>query len=136
MTAVDGDVAVKVTDVFPTGESMLVQDGILRLRWRDGPFSTSPSLLTPNMLVAVNVSVGFMSYVFNPLHSIRVSIAGSNFPRFSSNTQDGSPVNATGATNVTSTVSVFGAYEGQGIGAVSALYLPTLPLQTLLDMRV
>jgi uncharacterized protein len=61
-------VAAQVEDVFPTGEHMLVQDGIARLRWRNGTFSTQPSFLTPGTVYQVTVEVGWMSYVFNPLH--------------------------------------------------------------------
>jgi predicted acyl esterase len=67
-TANDTDLAVKLEDVFPTGESMLVQDGILRMRWRNGSMSTTPSLMVPNQIYEVDVEIGFMSYIFNPLH--------------------------------------------------------------------
>ena len=33
--ATDTDFTVKLTDVYPNGTSMLIQDGILRMRWRD-----------------------------------------------------------------------------------------------------
>lgn len=89
----DTDFVVKVTDVFPAStKSMLVQDGIVRMRWRDGPMAQSPSLMTPGTVYNVTVSLGPTSYVFNPLHRIRVTVASSNFPRFSANPNNGKPL--------------------------------------------
>lgn len=97
--APDIDVAVKVTDVFPSGESMLVQDGILRMRWRGGPAQEQHEpWMVPGAFYNITVDVGFMSYVFNVGHRVRVAVASSNAQRFSVNPQDKSPlvVNATG----------------------------------------
>lgn len=106
----DTDFVVKLTDVFPsledTGDaddvgegsgkkgakSMLVQDGIVRMRWREGPMAEEPTLMTPGDVYNVTVTLGPTSYVFNPLHRIRVTVAGSNFPRFSVNPNTGKPL--------------------------------------------
>jgi predicted acyl esterase len=65
-------VVVKVTDVWkdplkkdPT--SMLVQDGIVRMRWREGPSATTPTPMTPGTVYQVTVSLGPTSYV-SPAH--------------------------------------------------------------------
>ena len=47
----DTDFTVKLTDVFPNGSSLLVQDGIVRMRWRDG--GAQPSLPTPNQVTGL-----------------------------------------------------------------------------------
>ena len=46
-TAADSDVAVRLTDVYPDGRSMLVLDGIQRLRYRDSLASTTPVVPAP-----------------------------------------------------------------------------------------
>lgn len=130
-TAADTDLAVKVLDVFPTGESMLVQDGILRMRWHDGCNATEPQAMVPGATYQVTVMVGWMSYVFNPLHAIRVTVAGTNYPRFSVNSQSpNGTVLAPGPLTDGATL-VMG-----DILRPSALNLPVVPLGELLAMRV
>lgn len=90
-TANDTDVVVKVEDVFG-GTSMLVADSVLRMRWRAGAFATAPTLMTPGVVYQVTVQIALTCYIFNPLHAIRVTIAGTNFPRFSVNNQNGGTV--------------------------------------------
>jgi hypothetical protein len=46
-SAVDTDFAVKLIDVWPTGESMLIQDGILRMKWREN--NTTPVYVSQKM---------------------------------------------------------------------------------------
>ena len=70
-------------------KSMLVQDGIIRMRWREGDKAVSPTLMVPHTVYNVTVSLGPTSYVFNKFHRIRVTVASSNFPRFSVNPNTG-----------------------------------------------
>jgi putative CocE/NonD family hydrolase len=91
----DTDFTVKVTDVFPNSTSLLVQDGIVRMRWRNG--GTTPSLLTPGAVYEVTVDVWSTSYIFNAGHAIRIDISSSNFPRFSVNPNTGEPLDSTAA---------------------------------------
>ena len=69
---------------------MLIQDGIIRMRWRNGWNATSQA---PNMVAGtvyqVTIDVGIMSYIFNENHKIQVSISSSNYPRFSVNWNSG-----------------------------------------------
>ena len=39
----DTDFVAKLVDVWPNGTRMLVQDGIIRMRWRDGPLAPAPA---------------------------------------------------------------------------------------------
>jgi hypothetical protein len=91
-SALDMDVNVKLSDVFPDGVSMLIQDGVVRMRWRNGTTATEPSLLTPGVVYPVTVDVGWMSYIVNAGHAIRVAISSSNSPRFSVNPGTGLPL--------------------------------------------
>lgn len=101
----DTDFAVKVTDVYPslgdaTPKSMLVQDGIVRMRWREGPMAAKPTPMVSGQVYSIAVELGPTSYVFNTGHQIRVTIASSNFPRFSVNPNTGAPLNAGGPSMV------------------------------------
>jgi putative CocE/NonD family hydrolase len=86
---VDTDFTVKLTDVYPDGRSMLITDGILRMRNRNG--SDHWEFMNPGEIYDVKVEVGSTSYIWNTGHKIRVSVSSSNFPRFlnNPNTVDG-----------------------------------------------
>ncbi|NHJ39350.1 MAG: CocE/NonD family hydrolase [Asgard group archaeon] len=86
----DTDFTVKLTDVYPDGRSMLIQDGIVRAKYRNN--RTNPELLTPDEKVEVEIDLWSTSYVFNPGHRIRVAISSSNYPRFSANPNNGDPI--------------------------------------------
>ncbi|ETO25964.1 peptidase S15 [Reticulomyxa filosa] len=89
-SAPDTDFTAKLIDIFPDGRAMLVQDSIIRMRWRNGPFSTQNAPpMQSNETYNVTIDVGFMSYIFNAGHKIRVSISSSNYPRFSANYNSG-----------------------------------------------
>jgi predicted acyl esterase len=83
----DTDFTVKLTDVYPDGKSHLIQDGIVRLRWRDG--GATAKLAIPNHIYQLEASLWNSSYVFNKEHRIRVSLSSSNHPRFSANPNNG-----------------------------------------------
>lgn len=81
--AVDTDVAVRLCDVYPDGRSLLMLDGIQRLRYRDSMEQTE--LLTPGRVYEVEVDLWSISIIFNTAHRIRLSVAGGNNPRWDVN---------------------------------------------------
>jgi predicted acyl esterase len=85
----DTDFTVKLTDVYPDGRSMLVCDGILRMRNRNG--YDHWEFMTPGEVYPVNVDLWSTSYIWNTGHRIRVAISSSNYPRYlaNPNTMDG-----------------------------------------------
>lgn len=66
------DVAVRLTDVYPDGRSILIADGLTSLK--------NGTLQTQN----VDVDLWSTSIVFAKGHRIRVSVSSSNYPRFES----------------------------------------------------
>jgi len=92
--AVDTDFTAKLTDVYPDGSSRLIQDGILRMRWRDP--SKGVQQMHPDEIYPVDVSLWNTSYVFNKGHSIRFSVSSSNAPRFLPNPNNGLPISQKG----------------------------------------
>jgi len=86
---VDTDFTVKLSDVYPDGRSMLITDGILRMRNRNG--DDHWEFMNPGEIYEVVVEVGSTSYVWNVGHQIRVAVSSSNYPRFlnNPNTADG-----------------------------------------------
>ncbi len=65
------DVAIRVTDVYPDGRSILIVDGIRTLK-----------NYKPNTIVPVDIDLWSTSYVFAKDHKIRVSVSTTNYPRF------------------------------------------------------
>jgi len=87
----DTDYTVKLTDVYPDGKSShLIQDGIVRMRWRERGLQPVP--IKAGKVEQVNVSLWVTSYVFSVGHRIRVAISSSNYPRFVANPNTGVPI--------------------------------------------
>ncbi len=99
--APDYDLAVRLSDVYPDGRSMLVLDGIRRARFGNG-FKTE-QVLAPGELALIEVDLWSTSIVFAPGHRIRLSISGSNSPRFDVNPNTGEPFRQNTSTRAAST---------------------------------
>jgi putative CocE/NonD family hydrolase len=85
----DTDFAGKLTDVYPDGRSMLIADGLIRCRYREG--FDHQILLKPGNLTQIDIDLWSTSMIFNKGHRIRVAIASSNYPRFDLNPHTGWP---------------------------------------------
>lgn len=85
----DTDFTVKLTDVYPNGKSILIADGILRMRNRNG--FDHWEFMEDGEVYEVEVDLWSSSYIWNTGHKIRVSVSSSNYPRFlaNPNTEDG-----------------------------------------------
>jgi hypothetical protein len=85
----DTDFTVKLTDVYPDGKSMLICDGILRMRNRNG--FDHWEFMKPGEIYEVEVDLWSTSYIWNKGHRIRVAVSSSNYPRYlaNPNTKDG-----------------------------------------------
>ncbi len=83
----DTDWTAKLVDVAPSGYAMILCDGIIRARYRNG--LGDPSLLTPNEVYAYEIDLGVTGNVFRRGHRIRLDVSSSNFPRFDRNLNTG-----------------------------------------------
>lgn len=88
----DTDFTVKLCDVYPDGTPMLIADGILRMRYRNGRDHEVFMDGTSSTVYEAYIDLWSTSYVFNTGHSIRVSISSSNYPRFDINPNTGEKV--------------------------------------------
>jgi len=91
----DTDFTVKLTDVYPDGRSMLITDGVLRMRNRNG--TDHWEFMEPETVYQVDVDLWSTSYIWNTGHKIRVAVSSSNYPRClnNPNTMDGIEKNTT-----------------------------------------
>ncbi|MFX0095377.1 MAG: CocE/NonD family hydrolase [Candidatus Hodarchaeota archaeon] len=84
------DFTVKITDVYPDGRSMLINDGIINAIRRDG-VDKDAAPLNESEPVEVVIDLWSTAYQFNIGHKIRVAISSSNYPRFAINPNTGAP---------------------------------------------
>jgi len=129
----DTDFTAKLTDVYPTGESRLIQDGGVRMRWRglqQGLTYAQP--IVPGTVYRVEVSLWNTSYIFNPNHRIRVSISSSNAPRLSVNPNNGLPLSQNGTGPVLTALNTI--YQSSRYP--SRILLPVVPLSSLPPVHI
>lgn len=84
-TGCDTDFTAKLTDVYPDGRSMLINDGIARVSFRE----VKKGKMLPavkNKKMKITIYTGDFAYTFNKGHRMRLAISSSNHPRFSVNT--------------------------------------------------
>lgn len=117
-SAVDTDVVARLTHVWPDGRSTNIQEGALRLQYRDG-FAT-PRPLVPGERQQVTVNLRSIAYLLPAGHRLRLQVAGTSFPRLERNLHGG------GDNRLQSRPLVARTRVHHGAEAVSALELPTL----------
>lgn len=83
----DTDFVAKLVDVYPDGTAYIVQEGILRARWRNG--FGAPVWMEPGQIYPITVDMEATHNYFAPGHRIRVDISSSSFPRWDRNLNTG-----------------------------------------------
>lgn len=118
-SARDTDFTAKLVDVFPDGRALIVCEGILRARYREG--LDRPKPLQPGTVCPMEIELGHTAVNFHPGHRIRLEISSSNAPRYDVNPNTGSEI-ATERTRVPARQRIL-----HGKDAPSALVLPVMP---------
>jgi putative CocE/NonD family hydrolase len=86
-SAVDTDFAARLTDVFPDGRAIQLQNGVLRARYRN--LDGEPELLEPGRVYRLEIDMWATANRFKAGHRIRVDLSSADFPRFDRNTNRG-----------------------------------------------
>ena len=86
-SAVDTDFTAKLVDVYPDGRAFNVQEGALRMRYRDG-FGRDLRM-SPGEIYQAHLSLHVTSNYFGPGHRIRLEVSSANFPRWDRNLNTG-----------------------------------------------
>jgi len=102
----DADLAVRLVDVYPDGRSMLVNDGIKRLRFRNGYTKADESFMSAGNIYEVVVELPFVNYTWQKGHKLKIYISGNNSTRWDINLQNGGTMYSAGDTNI-ATIQVF-----------------------------
>ena len=114
-SAPTADFTAKLVDVQPDGVAYNVSDGIVRQTYQA---SRNPAAAEPTR---IEIDLWPTSILFRRGHRIRIEIAGSNFPRFDRNPQNGEPI-ATATRAATATHAVYHSPV-----AASRIVLPIVP---------
>jgi putative CocE/NonD family hydrolase len=86
-SAPDTDFIARLCDVFPDGRSLVLAEGIIRARYRQGFDRARP--VVPGEVYEYSIDLGATSNVLLPGHRLRLDIASSSFPRFDRNLNSG-----------------------------------------------
>ena len=89
-SATDTDFVAKLTDVWPDGSSVILAEGALRARLREGFDREVP--VEPDRPYEYRIDLGATSNVFLPGHRLRLLVTSSSFPRFDRNPNTGRPL--------------------------------------------
>jgi len=95
----DADIVVRVVDVYPDGRNMLINDGIRRMRFRNGYTAAAEAFMTPGQIYNVEISLPFTNYTWKSGHQIKIYISGNSSTRWDVNLQNGTTMYAAGDTN-------------------------------------
>jgi predicted acyl esterase len=86
-SATDTDFAARLSDVFPNGRAIQLQNGMLRARFRN--LTGEPELLKPGHVYRLEIDMGATANRFKAGHCLRVDISSADFPRFDRNSNRG-----------------------------------------------
>lgn len=102
----DADLAVRLVDVYPDGRSMLINDGIRRIRFRNGYTKADESFMSVGNIYEVVVELPFVNYTWKAGHQLKIYVSGNNSTRWDVNLQNGGTMYAAGDTN-TAVIQLF-----------------------------
>ncbi len=92
----DTDFAVRLTDVYPDGRSLILAQGIRRARFRNS--LRTEQLMTPGAVYAIPVQIQNLACTFRQGHRLRLVISSADYPMYDRNLNDGGPMYVTNGT--------------------------------------
>ena len=96
----DTDFAVRLTDVYPNNSSMLISDGIFRMRFHNGFTTADTASLVIGQIYSIVIQLPDVAITFPAGHKIRVDVTSSNYPRYDCNLNNGMQMYVAGDTSV------------------------------------
>jgi predicted acyl esterase len=83
----DTDFSAILTDVHPDGRSMLISEGIRRLRFRNG--YAKEELATPGEIYELEIPLIATANTFLKGHQVRIVVSSASWPKYARNLNDG-----------------------------------------------
>jgi len=115
----DTDFAIRITDVYPDGRSMLIADGIHRMRFRNGFRKTDEQLMTPGTIYSVEILSQNTAITILAGHRLRLDITSSNYPRFDNNLNNGDSMYQAGDTLIAHNKIHYGANYPSALSVIT-----------------
>lgn len=116
----DTDIAVRLTDVYPDGRSILLTDDIQRMRFRNGYTTSDTASMAVGAVYPITIELADLAHTFLAGHQIRLILTGANYPKYDNNLNNGGTMLVAGDTLVaTNTIHHSTSYP-------SRIVLPTL----------
>jgi len=85
----DTDFALRLTDVYPDGRSILLGEAIQRMRFRNGYTFSDTASMVPGEVYEIKMKFENLSHSFMPGHKVRLIVTSSNYPRYNRNMNTG-----------------------------------------------
>jgi predicted acyl esterase len=82
-TAADTDFFARLSDVFPDGRAIQLQNGVVRGRYRDT--GGDPALLEPDTIYRLEIGMAATANRFAAGHRLRVDVCSADFPKLERN---------------------------------------------------
>jgi uncharacterized protein len=108
-TASDTDLVARLVHVRPDGHATSIQEGALRLRYRES--FEAPRQMRPGEVVGVNVDMRSIAYMVPRGHRLRLQVTSSSFPRLERNLNTGARNNALDAAPVVAVNTIYSGPE-------------------------
>ncbi len=83
----DTDFGVRLCDVYPDGRSVILTQGIQRMRFRDAP--DTEEFMTPGEVYEVAITLQDLAQTFREGHRLKIVVSCSDYPMFDINRNDG-----------------------------------------------
>ncbi len=88
-SALDTDFAAGLSDVFPDGRAIQLQNGVLRARYRNVEAEGEPELLRPGRIYHLEIDMWATPNQFKAGHRLRLDISSADFPKLDRNSNRG-----------------------------------------------
>mgnify|MGYP001793599976 CR=1 FL=1 len=115
----DTDFTLKVLDITPTGEAILVTEGIQRARFRES--LNTEVFMVPGQVYTLDIDLGHMAWRFKSGHRLAIDISSSNFPQWDRNLNTDAPLFSSTDRQIANNVIHHGAPYG------TSIQLPVVP---------
>ncbi|MFM6982717.1 MAG: CocE/NonD family hydrolase [Chitinophagaceae bacterium] len=85
----DTDFDIRLTDVYPDGRSMLINDAVFRMRFRNGFALSNVAMMSQGAIYDCVIELPNTCLTFLAGHQIRIDISSSNYPKYNRNMNNG-----------------------------------------------
>jgi uncharacterized protein len=85
----DTDFDIRMTDVYPDGKSMLINDATYRMRFRVGWYENQSVMMKQGEKYVVLIDLPNTSISILPGHQLRIIVSSSNYPKYNRNMNNG-----------------------------------------------